>query len=281
MPQIAEQHLHVDFRRLEQHMQLRRRDPHDRALMHRPIVQRLGKLRAEQSLEHEQVDLAVELALHILGAVGRVDDVDAKGLVLGASVAEDLPSALRGDPYRLGQLLSNIVLPIPGLKGSIDAGFTFKYAEPCSDQPMINEYEQNPQGTDAGHEWVEIFNPTEEAVSLSGWTIETMHGVQRCDDMGDVLLLPHAHLVYTFSKQTLDNEGEGKFPVMESVVLRDSSGKRVDSTPWTVDNKNDGRTWQRSFDGSDRWEFRAATKTTEGLFQASARPLYQFLTFPK
>ncbi len=27
-----------------------------------------------------------------------------------------------------------------------------------------------------------------------------------------------------------------------------------------MDTKNDGRTWQRSFDGSDRWEFRAATK---------------------
>jgi hypothetical protein len=87
-----------------------------------------------------------------------------------------------------------------------------------------------------------------------------MHGIQRCDDLGDVLIMPHSRLVYTFSKQALDNQGEGKFPIMESVVLRDSLGKRIDSTPWTVDTKDDGRSWQRSFDGSDRWEFRMATK---------------------
>ena len=186
--------------------------------------------------------------------------IEIKGLMADNVVEVVMPEIVRYDQLSLalsdvpgfGQLLSNIVLPIPGLKGSIDAGFTFKYAEPSMDHVLINEYEQNPPGTDAGHEWVELFNPTADAVSLSGWTIETMHGVQRCDDLGDILLMPHTRLVYTFSKQALDNEGEGKFPIMESVVLRDSTGKRVDSTPWTVDSKDDARSWQRSFDGSDR-----------------------------
>ncbi len=194
--------------------------------------------------------------------------IEIKGIMKGSTVEIVMPEILRYNQLSLalsdvpgfGQLLSNIVLPIPGLKGSIDAGFVFKYAEPSQDHLLINEYEQNPRGTDAGHEWVEIFNPTSDAISLSGWTIETMHGVQRCDDLGDVLLMPHTRLVYTFSKQALDNEGEGKFPIMESVVLRDSSARRVDSTPWTIDNKDDGRSWQRSFDGSERWEFRASTK---------------------
>jgi hypothetical protein len=194
--------------------------------------------------------------------------IEVKGIMANSVVEVVMPEVVRSDQVSLalsdvpgfGQLLSNIVLPVPGMKGSIDAGFTFKYAEPCADHPLINEYEQNPAGIDAGHEWVEIFNPTSEAVSLSGWTIETMHGVQRCDDLGEVFLMPHAQLVYTFAGQALDNEGEGKFPITESVVLRDSSGNRVDSTPWTVDTKNDGRSWQRSFDGSDRWEFRSATK---------------------
>jgi hypothetical protein len=28
---------------------------------------------------------------------------------------------------------------------------------------MINEFEQNPLGEDAGNEWVELFNPTNKA----------------------------------------------------------------------------------------------------------------------
>jgi hypothetical protein len=209
--------------------------------------------------------------------------IEIKGIMANSVVEVVMPEIVRYDQLSLalsdvpglGQLLSNIVLPVPGLKGSIDAGFTFKYAEPCVDHPLINEYEQNPPGTDAGHEWVEIFNPKAEAVSMSGWTIETMHGVQRCDDLGDVFLMPHARLVYTFAGQALDNEGEGKFPITESVVLRDSSGKRVDSTPWTVDTKNDGRSWQRSFDGSDQWEFRTATKGS-----ANSHWKYDSSTYP-
>jgi hypothetical protein len=209
--------------------------------------------------------------------------IEIKGIMANSVVEVVMPEIVRYDQLSLalsdvpglGQLLSNIVLPVPGLKGSIDAGFTFKYAEPCVDHPLINEYEQNPPGTDAGHEWVEIFNPKAEAVSMSGWTIETMHGVQRCDDLGDVFLMPHARLVYTFGGQALDNEGEGKFPITESVVLRDSSGKRVDSTPWTVDTKNDGRSWQRSFDGSDQWEFRTATKGS-----ANSHWKYDSSTYP-
>ncbi len=196
--------------------------------------------------------------------------IEIKGIMADCVVEVVMPEIVRYDQVSLalsdlpgfGQVLSNIILPIPGLKGAIDAGFVFKYAEPSMDHVMINEYEQNPRGTDSGHEWVEIFNPTADAVSLSGWTIETMHGVQRCDDLGDVLLMPHARLVYTFTGQALDNQGEGKFPIMESVVLRDSSGGRIDSTPWTVDTKDDARSWQRSFDGSDRWEFRTATKNS-------------------
>ena len=194
--------------------------------------------------------------------------LEIKGIMADSVMEVVMPEIVRYNQLSLAlsdvpgfsQVLSNIVLPIPGLKGSIDAGFVFKYAEPCMDHPLINEYEQNPRGTDAGHEWVEIFNPTGEAVSLSGWTVETMHGIQRCDELGDILVMPHSRIVYMFSQQTLDNEGEGKFPIMESVVLRDPMGKRVDATPWTVDTKDDGRSWQRSFDGSDRWEFRTSTK---------------------
>ncbi len=90
---------------------------------------------------------------------------------------------------------------------------------------MINEYEQNPRERMQGMSgWSCSIRP-HDAVSLSGWTIETMHGMQRCDDMGDVLLMPHSPSGLHVQQQALDNQGEGKFPIMESVVLRDSSGK--------------------------------------------------------
>ncbi len=51
-------------------------------------------------------------------------------VVMPEIVRYDQISVALSDVPGFGQLLSNIVLPIPGLKGSIDAGFTFKYAEP-------------------------------------------------------------------------------------------------------------------------------------------------------
>ena len=36
---------------------------------------------------------------------------------------------------------------------------------------MINEWEQNPEGTDGGKEWIELYNPTLEAVNIGGWKL--------------------------------------------------------------------------------------------------------------
>jgi hypothetical protein len=154
--------------------------------------------------------------------------------------------------------LSNIPLPIPGLKGSVNAGVYLKVLEGRTDQVVINEYELNPAGEDAGREWVELYNPTSEAVDLTGWTIETRHGVQGLGVLGGVMM-PSARVVYQFPEQALDNIGEG-FPFEESLVLRDDRGRRVDSAPFSTDCWNDGRTWQRAKDAADRWEFRSGTK---------------------
>jgi len=48
--------------------------------------------------------------------------------------------------------------------------------EPTGGYVVINEIEQNPDGTDAGHEWVELYNPSDQAVDISGWRISTTHG---------------------------------------------------------------------------------------------------------
>lgn len=194
--------------------------------------------------------------------------VEIKGIFNGHALLLYLPEIVQFQRHvislsqipGLGTFLSNIPTPIAGVKAKIDAGLEIKFNEPFMNHPVINEYEQNPPGIDRGAEWIEIYNPTDRAINLDGWSIETSHGTQKLENLGDISLMPYSHLVYTFDGQALDNKGERKFPLSECIVLKDADGNRIDSTPWTTDVYNDDRTWQRAFDGSDRWEFRKSTK---------------------
>ncbi|MHC1709229.1 MAG: lamin tail domain-containing protein [Methanomassiliicoccales archaeon] len=192
--------------------------------------------------------------------------VEVRGLVDGACVELVMPEIVSyrkvsfslSDIPGVGALLSNIPLPIPGLKGVVNAGVYIKVLEGRTDQVVINEYELNPAGEDAGREWVELYNPTTEAVDLTGWTIETRHGVQGSGSLSGIMM-PRTRMVYHFPGQALDNIGEG-FPFEESLVLRDERGRRVDSAPFSTDCWNDDRTWQRAKDGADRWEFKSGSR---------------------
>lgn len=192
--------------------------------------------------------------------------VEIRGLVDGACVELVMPEVVSyrkvsfslSDIPGVGAMLSNIPLPIPGLKGSVNAGVYLKVLEGRTDRVVINEYELNPAGEDSGREWVELYNPTAEPVDLIGWTIETRHGVQGLGTLGGVMM-PRTRVVYQFPQQALDNIGEG-FPFEESLVLRDESGRRVDSAPFSTDCWNDERTWQRAKDAADRWEFKSGSK---------------------
>ncbi|QLH75434.1 MAG: lamin tail domain-containing protein [Methanomassiliicoccales archaeon] len=194
--------------------------------------------------------------------------LEVRGWVQGLYVDLCMPEIVRckqigfslADIPGIGEMLSNIPLPIPGAKGQVNAGISIKLATASQSGPVINEFELNPKGKDGGKEWVEIFNPSKQVVSLSGWTIETMHGKKIVDELGDVLLLPYSRMVYEFQAQALDNGGTGLLPDGDSLVLRDASGKRVDTAPFVPDTKNDGRTWQRDHDGSENWVFREGTK---------------------
>lgn len=193
--------------------------------------------------------------------------VEIKGM-FGKHVLElCIPEVVQYEQLRLslsdvpgiGDFLSNIPIPVPGAAGSIDAGLVVRYSNPFLDKPIINEYEQNPPGSDYDREWIEIFNPTNRPISMIGWTIETMHGTQRIESLGESLIGPYSYTTYVLKGQVLDNGGESKFPLSECAILRDPDGYRVDCTPWTTDYYNDGRTWQRIHDGADRWVFKQET----------------------
>jgi hypothetical protein len=167
----------------------------------------------------------------------------------------------------VGAFLSRIPTPIPGLLASVDAGFEVKYDDPQRDHVVINEVEFNPPGPDSGNEWVEIYNPTDEAVDISGWSLETVHGRQMSVILDDHVIAPRSYYMHHFVGQFLDNGGGSKLPIGESVVLSDSTGRKIDTTPFLTDFYNDYRTWQRSMDASERWAFKAASENRANAFQ--------------
>ena len=55
-------------------------------------------------------------------------------------------------------------------------GYANPYTEPIECQPgwkqvKINEFMANPAGSDGGAEWVELYNPHDETVTLDGWAL--------------------------------------------------------------------------------------------------------------
>lgn len=107
-----------------------------------------------------------------------------------------------------------------------------KAADLALDNVVINELEQNPPGNDTGHEWVELFNPTDVTVDLTGWTLRATHGNQATIGIPTgTLLEPKAFGVFSGTGQVLDNEDE-------VVVLIDAIGREVDRTPALSDTEN-------------------------------------------
>jgi uncharacterized repeat protein (TIGR01451 family) len=68
-----------------------------------------------------------------------------------------------------------------------------------ADHPLISEVLYDPAGTDEDREWIELYNPTEAAVSLAGWMLGD--AVDPADSEGmylfpaDTLLAPHQTLL--------------------------------------------------------------------------------------
>ncbi|MDD1747050.1 MAG: lamin tail domain-containing protein, partial [Methanomassiliicoccales archaeon] len=196
---------------------------------------------------------------HFVEIRGRFQDLVLE-LNMPEVVAYDKRTLRLSDVPGIGQALSRIPLPIPGLLATIDLGLELKYDSPISNHVVINEVELNPPGPDQGSEWIELYNPSNQPVDLIGWTLSTSHGDQTVSQIGDSNLQPKSHLVVRFLSQSLDNGGEAGYPLGESIALISPEGKKVDSVPYVSDHYNDARTWQRTFDAADRWEFQDSTR---------------------
>lgn len=204
------------------------------------------------------VDPLMKVYSHMVEARGFSGDRVIE-LVLPEVRREQKVSVALSDIPGLGELLKLIPSPVPGAKFHIDGGIEVSFNLLSKSAIMINEFEQNPAGEDRSKEKVELFNPTDRPIDLSGWSLVTSHGNVRNDLLSNVVIPARGYYVYTFSGQALDNGGGQGFPLQESLALLDPSGKRVDSAPWVKDLADDGRTWQRAYDGSGTWEFKQGT----------------------
>ena len=125
------------------------------------------------------------------------------------------------------------------------------YGEVITDHVVINEVDTNPFGDDSltVSEWVELYNPTDSDVDLSGWEIASTTVLKKTFTIPDgTIISPEKHLIFTYAKVWFTDSSE-------SVELRNPSGDIIDKTPIISDLKNDFFSWQRSFDAHLDWEF--------------------------
>jgi endonuclease YncB( thermonuclease family) len=118
---------------------------------------------------------------------------------------------------------------------------------------MINEVELNPQGSDAGQEWIELYNPANVEANISGFEIRTSFKSATVELPEGAEIDANGTYIVELDSQMLSNTAE-------SIVLVDTSGEEIDRTPPFVDKNNDNRTWQRIPDGFNEWQFAAGTR---------------------
>ena len=129
------------------------------------------------------------------------------------------------------------------------------YAETISDHVVINEVDTNPFGDDSQSisEWVELYNPTDSDVDLSGWKIASTTVLKK------TLTIPDGTIIGSDKLLKFTHEKIWFTDSSESVELRNSVDEVIDKTPFISDLENDFFSWQRSYDGHSNWEFSLAS----------------------
>jgi uncharacterized repeat protein (TIGR01451 family) len=123
---------------------------------------------------------------------------------------------------------------------------------------IINEWEQNPEGTDTLMEWIELYNPTSQAINIGGWKLVDSYYNKSVSFSPGTVIVPDGYQLFTWTNGSLVNS----YP--SSISLLDSSGQEVDRTPAAKDDKNNNLCWARYPNGKDLdsdldWKFQAAT----------------------
>lgn len=206
-------------------------------------------------------------------------EIAAPGVLANDGTGQGTVAALEGEPSH-GRLLlfldgSFIYTPDGGYVGT-DV-FTYRAADGggrsdpvavlITVEPwpyprlVINEIEINPSGTDAGREWVELYNATDQAIDLAGWRISYTYRTIGTFPLAEASrpLPPGGFFVFTYPGICLVNA------TLARVQLFDPAGTVIDETPVIRDEADDEKSWQRFPNGGDPatpdlWVFREATR---------------------
>ena len=206
-----------------------------------------------------EIDPLMKSTGHLISINGYVRGV-AFDVVLPDLVQYQHADFTLSDIPALGVMLSNIPLPIPGMKASIDAGVDLKYNIPFKKGILVNEFELNPPGDDKGNEWVELLNATKARADLEGYTIHASSDPKaKAYKIKGLTLAPGQREVIYLPGSFLNNSGSSLLSAGESVILRSPDGEDIDKTPAKKDSANDSRTWQRVADGALDWAFAEGT----------------------
>ncbi|MDC0450741.1 lamin tail domain-containing protein [Nitrosopumilus sp.] len=159
------------------------------------------------------------------------------------------------------------------------------YAQTITDHVVINEVDTNPPGDDSQSisEWVELYNPTDNDVDLSGWKIASTTVLKK------TLTIPEGTVISSGDFLTFVNQKVWFTDTAELIELKNSDGLLIDKTREVFDLANDFKSWQRTYDGSSGWKFTSSTAgssngklTEDGISSdivitlSSDKPVYNF-----
>jgi hypothetical protein len=133
------------------------------------------------------------------------------------------------------------------------------YAQ-IADHVVINEVDINPPGDDSASisEWIELFNPTDSDIDMSGWEIASTTILKK------TMTIPSGTVIKSGQFLTYSYQNVWFTDLNESVELRNENSLVIDKTPTIKDLQNDFTSWQRLYDGFDSdassdWKFVTST----------------------
>lgn len=196
-----------------------------------------------------QTKLLVILALALVMAVPMAGSGSAQ---IGNSTGSEIKDLVNNSTDH-GNNSTDTISPTNNSEQEDDSPFVTDTSGLGATNIMINEAELNPQGSDSGKEWIELYNPTAVEVNVSGFEITTSFKSATVQLPSDAVIDANGTYLVELDSQMLSNTAE-------SLVLSNSSGEVVDRTPSLVDKNDDGWTWQRIPDGNDEWKFAQGTR---------------------
>lgn len=167
----------------------------------------------------------------------------------------ELPNADKSLQRTSGQRSEPIEFSV-GWQDGLPTPFSYLFVEPLLLPPVneitcegviINEILSNPAGSDVGREFIELYNPTEEAIDLAGCSLQTSSNNKKYTFV-DITLQPGEYAAFddTATGLTLANAAGGKVWLLspsEELQAIAYPGGLDDDQAWS----RFGEQWQRTY----------------------------------